>query len=378
MINGEKSWSDAKNSGIYSSIKSIDQYNDICEAGIEKGVRFLNKLDTDKPHSSSTLRKVHGLMFEDVAPWAGSTSDVQMAFGGKTGAPPKIMRDEMNLADSQINEMWKKVRTPCDKMSVVAFTHMREVNIHPFRDGNGRSTRAILESNIDNLFGRDCAPIERAEYFKALNVADSGNLAPLVKLLAESANIEMAIPNSITPDYNMWARQEDQKLSLDEGLKLTRNGKNDFRNHEVVSQDKKWLSDLTVNRPPVSNEHYKPMKLGEALEKIDQAFEPKGVIEKIFPKNLLSEKHQAKAVILKDFIEIASPEEKSALVNMVVKGDNKKLEAEVSQIDQSNPLVTVKRGATKMKSSDYLKGMRKRQAQSQGVEVSKTKTYKLV
>ena len=65
---------------------------------------------------------------------------------------------------------------------VAAWLHQRFVQIHPFQDGNGRATRALVTWH---LVQHDHLPIvvtrdDRDDYIDALEVADDGDLNPLV------------------------------------------------------------------------------------------------------------------------------------------------------------------------------------------------------
>src|SRR6266511_3978520 len=67
-----------------------------------------------------------------------------------------------------------------------AWLHHRFIAIHPFQDGNGRVARALV---LLVLLRKDYAPLvvdrrRRDEYLRALDLANAGDLAPLVRLFA--------------------------------------------------------------------------------------------------------------------------------------------------------------------------------------------------
>ncbi|MBM4345189.1 MAG: Fic family protein [Deltaproteobacteria bacterium] len=93
-----------------------------------------------------------------------------------------------------------------DPIVVAAWLHHRFSQIHPFQDGNGRVSRALV---LYVLIRADLLPVvvdrdARAEYIGSLEAADSGDLSPLVKLLerietqtivaALSIDVETATP----------------------------------------------------------------------------------------------------------------------------------------------------------------------------------------
>ena len=72
-------------------------------------------------------------------------------------------------------------------LPVAAWLHHRFAQIHPFQDGNGRVTRALVTWH---LVQHDYLPIvitrdDRNGYIDALEAADDGNLDPLVEFTAQ-------------------------------------------------------------------------------------------------------------------------------------------------------------------------------------------------
>jgi Fic family protein len=85
-----------------------------------------------------------------------------------------------------------------------AWLHHRFIQIHPFQDGNGRVARALV---LLVLLRKDYAPLvvdrrRRDEYLRALDLANAGDLAPLVRLFAGMEIValrsELTLP-TVTP-----------------------------------------------------------------------------------------------------------------------------------------------------------------------------------
>ncbi len=68
-----------------------------------------------------------------------------------------------------------------------AWLHHRFTQIHPFQDGNGRVARAITSLVLvkDGLFPLVVTRDDKPTYLDALEAADSGNLKPLIDLIAK-------------------------------------------------------------------------------------------------------------------------------------------------------------------------------------------------
>jgi fido (protein-threonine AMPylation protein) len=83
------------------------------------------------------------------------------------------------------NAGYHGLRSHVSKLQSVATFHARFLLVHPFLDGNGRVARAILMQQCLDLFGRaDMTLMNKgADYYSALQVADSGDTAPLVALI---------------------------------------------------------------------------------------------------------------------------------------------------------------------------------------------------
>ena len=101
----------------------------------------------------STLQMIHKYLFEDIYDFAGKLRTVNLAKGKFRFAP--LMYLEAALAD-------------IDKMPQSTFD---EMNIaHPFREGNGRSTRIWLDHILRTEIGKvvDWSKIDKEDYLLAM------------------------------------------------------------------------------------------------------------------------------------------------------------------------------------------------------------------
>lgn len=97
---------------------------------------------------------------------------------------PVHVSDEMEILCRWINENIEKKHP----LVVSSTAHYNMVRIHPFDDGNGRGAR-ILMNLILLKRGYPIAIIKnenRRKYLAALNHADKGDMAPFLKLVADS------------------------------------------------------------------------------------------------------------------------------------------------------------------------------------------------
>ena len=121
----------------------------------EKGI-----LDDLPAGKFSTLQVIHKYMFEDIYDFAGKIRTVNIAKGTFRFAP--LMYIEAALEN-------------IDKMPQLNFDEIVEkyveMNIaHPFREGNGRSTRIWLDHILKNEIGKvvDWSKVDKEDYILAM------------------------------------------------------------------------------------------------------------------------------------------------------------------------------------------------------------------
>ncbi|HEV7661682.1 MAG TPA: Fic family protein [Allosphingosinicella sp.] len=98
--------------------------------------------------------------------------------------PPEQVASEMDRL-IQLHRDHEDAGVPSEVQA--AWLHHRFTQIHPFQDGNGRVARAIASLVLvkDGLFPLVVTRDDKASYLDALEMADEGNLKPLVDLIAK-------------------------------------------------------------------------------------------------------------------------------------------------------------------------------------------------
>ncbi|MBE7058948.1 MAG: cell filamentation protein Fic [Ruminococcaceae bacterium] len=117
-------------------------------------------LDSLEAGTTASLKAVHKYLFEDIYDFAGELRTVNVAKGNFRFAP--LMYLEAALAN-------------IDKMSQSTFDEIVEkyveMNIaHPFREGNGRSTRIWLDCIFKKEIGKvvDWSKVDKEDYLLAM------------------------------------------------------------------------------------------------------------------------------------------------------------------------------------------------------------------
>ena len=140
-------------------------------------------LDTLPTGKFSTLQAIHKYLFEDIYDFAGELRTVNLAKGNFRFAP--LMYLEAALAN-------------IDKMPQFTFDEIIEkyveMNIaHPFREGNGRSTRIWLDHILKTEIGKvmDWSKVDKEDYLLAME------RSPI-----KDVEIKVLLKDALTRDVN--------------------------------------------------------------------------------------------------------------------------------------------------------------------------------
>jgi len=96
--------------------------------------------------------------------------------------PPELTKDEMET----LIRMYREAESTYTPEVKSAWLHHRFTQVHPFQDGNGRVARALASLVFlrEGLFPLVVRESDRQDYIGALESADAGDLAPLVRFFA--------------------------------------------------------------------------------------------------------------------------------------------------------------------------------------------------
>lgn len=147
----------------------------------------LSDLLTDR-----TLRDLHARLYENLWAWAGTYRRRELSIG----IDPAMIAVELRAAFETLLYRWEHTEDWTDTQLAIA-THAEAVRIHPFVDGNGRSTR-LLADLVLVAASPDDTPVvvfdwdvDKALYIPALRrfdqTRDPSELADLIGLLLVDA-----------------------------------------------------------------------------------------------------------------------------------------------------------------------------------------------
>ncbi len=129
--------------------------------------------------------KLHKEMFGDVWDWAGKIRTVELSIGVKAYL---VSTELKKLVDDL--EYWDQNKS-FDVIEIATRLHHRAVQIHPFKNGNGRWSRMLANIYLkqngleatkwnENLLSKE--NLHRNNYINALKKADNNDYSELIKL----------------------------------------------------------------------------------------------------------------------------------------------------------------------------------------------------
>ena len=124
--------------------------NDLVEARVIE-LREAPELLGDRSYDLTYLRAIHRHLFQDVYDWAGDVRTVGLEKGDESFCPPGSINQPMDHVAAQIHHLNQlNAVQEADLARTVAYLYDYANFAHPFRDGNGRSTREFFNLLLSN------------------------------------------------------------------------------------------------------------------------------------------------------------------------------------------------------------------------------------
>ena len=122
---------------------------------------FENKILDQLPAGTfTTLQKIHQYLFEDIYDFAGQIRTVNLAKGNFRFAPLMYLKAALENIDKMPQSNFDEIVEKYVEMNIA----------HPFREGNGRSTRIWLDHILKTEIGKvvDWSKIDKEDYLLAM------------------------------------------------------------------------------------------------------------------------------------------------------------------------------------------------------------------
>ncbi len=150
----------------------------------DKAFRFVKeRVSKGEPLSENLVKDIHAILMENILP-GGFYRNTDVRISGASHHPPSPV--EMY---GQVKRFFAELptRTDLHPIELAAWTHAEFVRIHPFIEGNGRTSRMMMNYQ---LLSAGFLPVsirkeDRLPYFEKLEAyAVNGDLEPFAKLVA--------------------------------------------------------------------------------------------------------------------------------------------------------------------------------------------------
>ena len=153
-------------------------------------------LDTLPVGKFSTLQAIHKYLFEDIYDFAGKLRTVNLAKGNFRFAPLMYLEAALENIDKMPQSTFDEIIEKYVEMNIA----------HPFREGNGRSTRIWLDHILKTEIGKavDWSKVDKEDYLLAMErspIKDVEIKALLKAALSDEINSREVYLNGIDQSY---------------------------------------------------------------------------------------------------------------------------------------------------------------------------------
>lgn len=152
----------------------------------KKAYKYVKKcIAEEKPLTENIVKDIHAILTENIMV-GGIYRNQEVRISGAGHTPPSGNDMFVQIKNFYADLDWKSKEL--NPIELAAFTHAEFVRIHPFIDGNGRTSRLVMNYQlmINGFLPISIAKENRLEYYNALEkYAVNGNLKQFTELIAE-------------------------------------------------------------------------------------------------------------------------------------------------------------------------------------------------
>jgi len=195
--------------------KSIMEHNEIL--GMDSALKYINNTLVDKigDITLQDILEMHKRVIGNVDPVeAGLFRRTQVYVGDHVPPPPSVVYTMVTKFVDWLNSIPAMSLHP---VKLAALAHYKLVHIHPFVDGNGRTSRLLMNLVLMQA-GFPPVIIRRADrdiYYNHLVTANEGDIRPFIRFIAHCTEK--------TLDAYLWASQEYISMGELESMELPHN-----------------------------------------------------------------------------------------------------------------------------------------------------------
>ena len=165
-----------------------------------KAFQYIKKcIKENKPLVEDIVKDIHALLMKDILT-GGIYRNVEVRITGAKHKPPAPSEMYRQIKNFFVDLTFKSDLNPIE---LAAFTHAEFVKIHPFEDGNGRTSRLIMNYQlmINGFLPLSITKENRLEYFNALeSYAVDGDLELFTDMIAQLEEEQLDQYLSLMPE----------------------------------------------------------------------------------------------------------------------------------------------------------------------------------
>ena len=172
-----------------------------------------NKISEFEVGTTKGLQDIHKFLFDDIYLFAGEIREVNLAKGNFRFASSIYLKDILSSIDAMSEDSFEDIVKKYIEMNIA----------HPFREGNGRSTRIWLDMILKNKIGKviDWSQINKEEYLLAMErspIKDTEIMILLKGALTDKINDREVYMKGIDTSYkyegyNTYSMEELSKYN---------------------------------------------------------------------------------------------------------------------------------------------------------------------
>lgn len=152
----------------------------------KKAYKYVKKcIAQKKPLDETIVKDIHAILMENIMV-GGIYRNQEVRISGAGHVPPSGNNMYIQIKNFYSDLEWK--RKELNPVAYAAWTHAEFVRIHPFIDGNGRTSRLIMNYQLmsEGFLPVSIAKENRLDYYNALeSFAVDKNLEPFTELVGD-------------------------------------------------------------------------------------------------------------------------------------------------------------------------------------------------
>jgi excisionase family DNA binding protein len=180
-------------------------------------IKYIEKL-TNSSLTKQNILDLHRIIMKNIVDDAGKFRRTEVRIAGAYFMPPPAY--EVSKHIQEMVEWYNKNPDELRPIELASILHHKFVSIHPFRDGNGRIGRLLMNMALIRYHYPIAIVlnVDRKKYYDVLKKADYGEKVPLVNFIA--ATVERSL--NLYLRAVMPTERGDKLLTLAEASKRSR------------------------------------------------------------------------------------------------------------------------------------------------------------